>query len=107
MSVNTENTADTPEVRDAEKADKPITENSPDQIEEGIRANLEPVNAQISTLTQLLTQLIQNKSARNSSTVGPRTHRTQPGHSLDSDMGISRTLPGTTIGSTGFPFESL
>ena len=50
--MNTENSIDPLEVRDAEKTDATATEGSPDLIEEKIRANLEPLNAQISTLTQ-------------------------------------------------------
>ena len=36
-----------------------------------IKANLEPLKAQISTLTQLLTQLIQDNSATTNPTTGP------------------------------------
>ena len=107
-SVNAENTTDAPEACDTDSADEPITAVSPDLIDEKIKANLEPLSAQISTLTQLLKQLIQDNSARNSPIAGPRTHWTQPGHSPDSEVGTSRTLPGTEIGSTGFlPDSSL
>ena len=40
--------------------------------------NLEPLYAQVPTLTQLLSQLIQYNWARKFPTAGPRTHRTQP-----------------------------
>ena len=60
MSLNVENTADAPEALDLKKADGPITTVLPDLIEERIKADLGPLNAQISTLTQLLNQLIQD-----------------------------------------------
>ena len=66
MPVNAENTADALEARDWERTGETISGTSADLIEERIKANLEPLNPQISTLTQLLSQLIQDNSARNS-----------------------------------------
>ena len=78
MSVSVENTADAPEARDSELAVEPITGFSPDMIEEKIKVKFEPLNAQISALTQLLNQLIQGNSERNSPTTGFRNYCTQP-----------------------------
>ena len=51
MSLNTENTADAPEVHDSVRADEQITGVSPDLIGKIIDVNFEPLKAQISTLT--------------------------------------------------------
>ena len=63
--VNDESTTDAPAAHDSEKVDKPINGVLPDLIEERIKANLELLNKQVSTLTQLLNQLIQDNSAPN------------------------------------------
>ena len=48
---------------------------SPKLIEDRTRANLESLNEQISSLTQLLSQLINNNSAKTSPTAGSHTTR--------------------------------
>ena len=58
MSVSTESTTDTPGTRDPETVQELINGVSHDFIEESIKANPEPLNEQLSTLTQLLNQLI-------------------------------------------------
>ena len=78
MSVSAENTADAPATRNLERAEETVNGVSPDLIEEKIKANIESLNEQLSTLTQLLNQLIQESSVRNSPTAGPRTQQTQP-----------------------------
>ena len=60
MSVNIENTTDGSEARSAEEIDGTINGVSLELIEGMISANLEPLNAQISTLIQLLNQLTQD-----------------------------------------------
>ena len=77
LSVNAENNADAPTARDLERAEEPINGFSPDLIDEKMKANVKPLNEQISTLSQLLNQLVQENSARNTPTVGPRIHETQ------------------------------
>ena len=72
MTVNAESTADGPVARDAERAEDFINGVSPDSIEEKIKANLESLSEQTSTLTQLLNQLIQESLARNFPTAGFR-----------------------------------
>ena len=64
MSLGTENTAATPTTREPEQAEEPTNGISHDLIKERIRANLNPLNDQISRLTQVLKQLIQEISAR-------------------------------------------
>ena len=77
ISVNVENIADAPE-SESERTDEPVTGDWTDLIKNRIKANLDLLNAQISTLTQLLKQLVQDNSALNSPTAGPCTHPTQP-----------------------------
>ena len=64
MSVNTENTADLSEKPGAKEVDGNINRMSPELIKERIKANLEHLNEQISTLTHLLNQLIQDNWAQ-------------------------------------------
>ena len=87
--MNVENTADAPVARDSESVDEPINGVLPDLSKEGIKGNLEPLNEEISTLTQLLNQLIKKNSPRNSPTAGPRNQQTQPRHySPSNEIGI-------------------
>ena len=59
MSVGAENTVDTSAPRDSERIEEPNNGISHELIEEKIKANLGPLNKQLSTLTQLQYQLIQ------------------------------------------------
>ena len=61
-SVNTENIADASETCGAEEINGSISRILHELIEEKVRANLEPLRVQISTLTKLLNQLIQDYS---------------------------------------------
>ena len=76
MSVNVENTPDAATAPDWDTIEEPIHGVSADLIHEKIKANLEPLIEQISTLTQLLNQLIQEISARDYHMAVPRTHQT-------------------------------
>ena len=77
-------------------------------IEEETKANLGPLNEQISTfLTRLLNQLIQESSARNSPTADTRTMQTRARRSPSTEVGISRALPATEIGSTSSPPDNV
>ena len=104
MSVNTGNIRGDLKARDSERAGRPITGVSTDLTDKKIKVRKETLNAQISTLTQLLNQLIQDNSARNSPTTGPRTQRKQrePAHCK---IGTSKALPETATGSTGSPLD--
>ena len=106
ISVNAETNADATKARDSEIADGPITGVSPYPIVERVKANVKPMNLQISTLTHLINRLIQDNSALNSPTVGSPTQCTQREPSTGSQVGNSRVLPGTVIGSTGFPLDT-
>ena len=77
MSVKIENTIDESEISEAHRTDKTIAGVSSDLIEERIRANLDNLNAQILTLTQVLNQLTKDSSAKTVLTATPRTHRLQ------------------------------
>ena len=74
MSVKTENTIEASKASYTKEPSETITGASSDPIEERIRANLEPVNAQISILTQLSNQLIQGNLAKTTPTAGPGSH---------------------------------
>ena len=75
-----------PAARDSERVDEPIKGVSHhDLIGEGIKAILEPLNEQLSTLTQLLNQLTQKDSARISERADPRTHQTESRPSANDD----------------------
>ena len=63
-SVKVGNTIEAPEACDIEDTHKTTTEVWSHVIEEKIRANLEPRNAQFLSLSQLLKQLIQDNSAK-------------------------------------------
>ena len=52
------------ESNEAERSDETSMVFSPDLVQEMIKANLEPVHAQISALTQMMAKLIQGYSAR-------------------------------------------
>ena len=103
MYVNTKNTTDESEALGAAEIDGTTNGFSLELIEQRIRAQLEPLNAQISKLTQLLNQLIQDNSAMTTPTAGPRTHRPQARPSFKREVGTSRAQPDTVIGDTLHP----
>ena len=100
MSLNPENIIDASEGLNTEKTSKTVTEVFAALIDEKIRANLEPLNAQILTLTQLLNHLIQDNSARTIPTADFCTHRPQTEPPFSREARISITLPGTAVGRT-------
>ena len=75
MSTNAENAAHTPALPDSERADELITIISLNLIQKRINANLEPLKAQISTLIELLNQVIQDNWAHKSQTAGFCNHQ--------------------------------
>ena len=97
MSVNTENTIDSSKTRRVEQIDGNTNRISPELIEEMIRADLEPVNEQISTRLQLLNELIQANSAETTPMAGSLTHRLQVGPSFNREawapIGGTRSSP--------------
>ena len=103
MSVSAENTTDTSTPRNQEGIKKPNKGISHKLIEERIKANLGPLNEQISTLNQLLNQLTQERSARNSQAADIHTQLAQPRRSSSSETGTSRALSGKRFGSMGSP----
>ena len=103
--VDTEYTIDASEVRDVKGSGETISGVSTELMEEGIRANSEYLNVQISTLTQLLNQRIQDNSAKSTPTSGPHTHRPQAEPSFSREFGTGGVLPGTTLGVTGLPLD--
>ena len=103
LSVNAENKASAPVAQHLEKLDEFGNEILTDEKEEKTKANLEPLNDQISTSTQMQTQLIQENSVPDSTKTGPRTHQTQPRHSPSCEVGTFETLLLRAIRSTGLP----
>ena len=99
--MNIENNFDASVSHDANKTGRTITGVSSDLIEDNIRANLEPTNTQISTLTQLLNHTIQDNPAKTTLTAGSYTHRPPNEPSLSREAETSKTLPETAIGVTG------
>ena len=61
----------------SEKTDKTIARYSPDMIDENIKTNVEPLNAQISALTEMMDRLFQGNSAREFTTPTTRELRLQ------------------------------
>ena len=100
MSVNTENTADASETRGAKKIDKNINRESPELIDKRIRANLEALNEQLSTLTLLPNQLMRDNLVKTSPTAGSRTHQPQMGLSFNREAVASRNSADAVIGCT-------
>ena len=70
---------------------------SPELIEEGIKTNLAPLNEQISTLQQLLKQLINKNSAKTSPTPGSHAHRPCTSTSPDNHHKETQTLTLTAF----------
>ena len=99
--MNAENSADTPASHNPKRTEEATNEISHDLTEERIKTNLGALNKQISTLTQLLNQLIQESSERNSSTADTRTQQTQSRPSPSREAGSSGALPAREIGSAG------
>ena len=89
------------DANNAKRASETMTGVSFELVEENIRVKLEPLNAQITTLTQLLTQLYQVNSDKTTPTAGPRIHSSQAEPPLIRETGPFRALPGTDIGVTG------
>ena len=107
MSVNAENTADTSASRDPELIKEPTNGILHEFIDIRIKANLGPLNEEISALTQLRNQLIQERPARNSPTADTLTQQTQSRRSPSQEAETSRVeaFPAREIWSTGFPLD--
>ena len=79
MSMNSGNIFDSAQPSDVERIREASTGVSSDLIKKRIRANLQPLNAQISTLVYFLNQLIQENLAETTPTAAYRTHCPQAG----------------------------
>ena len=100
MSGNAKNTINTSELYETEDINANNDRISSELIKEGFRANLEPLNEQMSNLTQLLYQLIHDSSA------GSRIHVPQTGSSLEGETGTSRTALGPANGGTRATYDN-
>ena len=63
---------------------------SPDLVDQRIKASLEPLNAQISALTEMMDRFIQSNSARETTTVSTHETRYQYESPFSGAPGISR-----------------
>ena len=88
-----EHQAEASEVHTAKRSDGSNTEFSPNLTEERIKANLEPLHAQIFALTQMMNKLIQDNSARAKPTAGLRSRRFPSESPLTDGPRTSRSLP--------------
>ena len=91
LSAHEEQTTTTFEMNESERNIETTTGFSPEMIEEKIKANLEPLHAQISTLTQMMGKLIQGISAREFPTTSTREPRFSSESPLTEGSGSSRT----------------
>ena len=72
MSAHEEQATEAFEVHTAEQGDEGNMEFSPNFVEERIKANLEPIHAQITMQTQMMSELTQYHSARTNHMASPR-----------------------------------
>ena len=80
---------------------------SPDMIEEKIKANLEPLCAQISPLRELMDRLIQGNSAREFMTASTRELRLQSESLFAEAPGASKFLPVAPLTTSRFSPDRL
>ena len=109
MSVRVEYLTTASEKSDGEENNASNDRVSPEleQLEEGITANMEPLNEQISTLTQLLNQLIHDNSAKSTPTARSCAHRPHKRRPLDRETGAPRTSPDKNVTIKRIPKTSL
>ena len=101
MLVHVEETAVEAEIDANEQNNGVSTGFCPDMIEEKIKANLEPLHAQISTLTEMMGRLIQGNWGREFTTASTRQPRLQSESPFTEITGSSRfplEAPLTTAG---------
>ena len=91
-SVIARNIANASKQADVKKINANKDPISTEFLEKRIRTNLEPLNVQISTVTQLLNQIIQDILAKTTPTAGTRTHHPQTRPSPDSATGGMMTI---------------
>ena len=90
------------EVQSAKRNDEAGTECFPSSIGEKIKANLEPLNAQNSTLTQVMNKLIQDNSANLNPTAGPRDLQSPSESPFTGGPAISRFPPLESLMIAGY-----
>ena len=73
--MSTEIATNASQQSDAEEISRNNNRISSEPVDKRIRATLEHLNEQISNLMQLISQLIQNSSAKANPTAGSRAHR--------------------------------
>ena len=74
--------------------------------EEMIKANLEPMHAQISALTEMMVRLIQDSSAREFTTASIRKPRPKSQSFFAEAQGTSRFPPVALLTTTGYSHDS-
>ena len=90
-----------------ERNDENILRFSPDIIEETIKANLEPLHAQIFALTEYMDRLIQGNSARDFTTAGTRELRQQSESPFAEAPGTCSFAPVAPLTTAGYSPDTL
>ena len=106
MSAHKELQNETTEMHSVERLDEAITEFSPDMIEEKIKANLEPLQAQVITLTQMINKRIQDSSTSTNPEAGSLDRLLPYGCPITDRPGTSSTLPLTWLVTAGLSLDS-
>ena len=101
-SAHDEETNAASELHTAERIDEASTDLSPNPIEYRVKAILEPLHAQMSTLTQMMNKLIQDNSVRANPLAGSRDHLLRSESLLTDEPGTSRTLSLASLATVGY-----
>ena len=102
MSADERETAVEVEIDANERNDGASASFSPEMIEERIKANVEPLHAQISALTEMMDRLIQGISVREFTTASARKSRSQYKLPFTEVPGTSRFPPVAPLTTAGY-----
>ena len=107
MSPLEEHLNETSETHIVEQIDGTNTEVTPHVMDERIKANLEPLHAQITTLTQMMNKLREENLARTKLTAGCHDLRLQSEFPHTGEPGTSRTLPLLSTRTAGYSTDPI
>ena len=107
MSAHEEQPNEASKMHTAKRIDVASTYISLDLMEETIKADLEPLQSQISALTQTMNKLIWDNSARTNPTTVPRDRRVQFECPLTDGPGTFKTLSLTSIVTAEYSPDSM
>ena len=110
MSSHEDQSTAASELNAAERISEITLEFSPDLIDEKInpptRLNLEHLHAQVTALTQMMDNVIQDNSARAYPTASTRDRQFPSKSPLTDNPGTSRALPFAPLTTTGYSPDS-